>query len=82
MSGDETYYVRAYATNSKGTAYGEQVSFKSGCDVPTVVTSGVSSISGSTAICGGNVTADGGASVTGRGICYSTTSNPTISFLP
>ncbi len=25
---DSTYYVRAYATNSVGTAYGEQVSFK------------------------------------------------------
>jgi len=28
LSADSTYYVRAYATNSVGTAYGEQVSFK------------------------------------------------------
>ncbi|MHB9143409.1 MAG: FISUMP domain-containing protein, partial [Paludibacter sp.] len=28
LSSDTTYYVRAYATNSVGTAYGEQLSFK------------------------------------------------------
>jgi len=28
LTGDSIYYVRAYATNSKGTAYGDQVSFK------------------------------------------------------
>jgi len=28
LMADSTYYVRAFATNSKGTSYGEQVSFK------------------------------------------------------
>ena len=28
LASDSTYYVRAFATNSKGTSYGEQVSFK------------------------------------------------------
>jgi hypothetical protein len=28
LTGNTTYYVRAYATNSKGTVYGSQVSFK------------------------------------------------------
>ena len=28
LDADSTYYVRAYATNNKGTAYGEQISFK------------------------------------------------------
>lgn len=72
-----TYYVRAYATNSVGTAYGIQKSLKTNGG-PTVTTGSVSSITSHSAICSGNVTADGGSSVTSRGICWSTAPNPTI----
>lgn len=47
--------------------------------VPTVATTAASSITTNSAVSGGNVTADGGASVTARGICYSTSQNPTTS---
>ena len=46
---------------------------------PTVTTTAISNIDKNTATGGGNVTADGGATVTARGICWSTTQNPTIS---
>jgi len=46
---------------------------------PTVTTTAVSSITTTTAESGGNVTNDGGASVTARGVCWSTSENPTIS---
>ena len=72
-----TYYVRAYATNSVGTAYGIQKSLKTNGG-PTVTTGSVSSITSHSAICSGNVTADGGSSVTSRGLCWSTAPNPTI----
>lgn len=72
-----TYYVRGYATNSVGTAYGIQKSFKTNGG-PTVTTGNVSSITDHSAICTGNVTADGGSSITNRGICWSTAPNPTI----
>jgi hypothetical protein len=72
-----TYYVRAYATNSVGTEYGIQKSFKTNGG-PTVTTGSVSNITSHSAICSGNVTADGGSSVTSRGICWSTAPNPTI----
>lgn len=72
-----TYYVRAYATNSIGTTYGNEISFTT--VLPTVSTNNISSITSSTANCGGEVTSIGGATVTARGICWSTTSNPTIS---
>jgi hypothetical protein len=49
----------------------------SGATVPTVTTTAISAITSSGAASGGNVTADGGATVTERGICYSTTANPT-----
>ncbi len=47
--------------------------------LPTVSTSSVTGITETTATCGGNVTADGGADVTARGVCWSTNANPTIS---
>ncbi len=74
-----TYYVRAYATNSKGTAYGNQITFKTLTTTPTVVTSEASNISATSATVGGNITSDGGATIIARGICYSTKPTPTIS---
>ena len=150
LTPNTTYYVRAYATNSAGTGYGEEVSFTTTCNtvtvsisgttninyggsttltasgassyrwntdattaaitvsptttttytvtgtnaygctgtasvtvtvnstVPTVTTNTVSNIAATSATCGGNVTSDGGATVTARGVCWSTSQNPTI----
>ena len=77
------YYVRAYATNEKGTAYGEELNFTTSKQIvlPTVTTSAVTQITETTAVAGGNVTADGNASVTERGVVYGKSPNPTISNL-
>jgi len=72
-----TYYVRAYATNSISTVYGNEVNFST--NLPTITTSAISNITASTATSGGNVSTIGGAPVTARGVCWSTTSNPTVS---
>lgn len=75
------YYVRAYATNSVGTAYGTQISFTTAnvsVALPTVTTTAISAIAQTTASGGGNVTNQGGAPITARGICWATTVNPTI----
>ena len=75
-----TYYVRAYAVNQKGTAYGEEKAFTTmAITIPTVTTSSATSISYTSATVFGSVTDDGGATVTERGVVYSTTSNPTTS---
>ena len=155
LTPNTTYYVRAYATNSQGTAYGNEVSFittqlpiytinvsasptaggsvsgsgtyqqgqsctvtatannwyefvnwtENGSQVstnasytftvtanrnlvanftqqvtlPTVTTSQVTNITETAATGGGNVTDDGGATVTQRGVCWSTSHNPTTS---
>ena len=149
LSPNTTYYVRAYATNSEGTSYGEQKMLHTLCNVvnisisgntninpgqsttltasgantyqwstnattasitvsptsntaytvvgtnnygctgsasvivtintaPAVTTHVISNIGTSAATCGGNVTSDGGATVTARGVCWSTAQNPTI----
>ncbi len=70
------YYVRAYATNGAGTSYGDQESFTT-ITTPTVTTIAVSSVGTTTADSGGNVTSDGGDPVSARGVCWSTSPNPT-----
>ncbi len=79
LSPNTTYYVRAYATNSEGTAYGGQRNFTTTAEqtIPTVITGSITNISTTTATCSGDVTADGGSSVTARGVCWSTSQNPT-----
>ena len=72
-----TYYVRAYATNANGTVYGEQRTVTTPTGLPTVVTASATAVTATTAVCGGNVTADGGYAVIQRGVCYSTTPSPT-----
>lgn len=77
-----TYYLRAYATNSAGTGYGEQFSFTTtaaSAVLPIVTTTAISAVSSSSAASGGNVTSEGSSPVTSKGICWSTNSNPTIS---
>jgi len=73
-----TYHVRAYATNSIGTAYGNDLTFTTLATLPTLTTAAVSAITQTSATSGGNVTANGGAAVTERGICWGTAANPTI----
>ena len=79
LTSNTTYYVRAYATNSAGTAYGTQFTFTTlPILLPSLTTTTVSSITTTTAISGGIITNDGNATVTARGVCWSTASNPTI----
>jgi hypothetical protein len=72
-----TYYVRAFATNQAGTTYGINVSFVP-VTLPTVITSSISSLTSTTLTAGGNVTNDGGTTVTDRGVCYSGVTLPTV----
>ena len=73
------YYVRAFAINSAGTAYGNQVTFNTfNPVVPTVTTTAATGITGGVANSGGNVTNDGGAFVNEKGVCWSTSPTPTI----
>ena len=78
LKGLSYYYVRAYATNSAGTGYGPEVFFETKFDKPTVTTTEITGITATTAKSGGNVTYDGGAAVTSRGVCWSTNADPTI----
>ncbi len=72
------YYVRAYATNSEGTSYGNEVTFSSNpVLLATLTTTTATSITETTAVSGGNIASDGGGAVTARGVCWSKSQNPT-----
>jgi hypothetical protein len=74
------YYVRSYAINGAGTAYGTQVSFTTlaSINVPTITTTAVNNVAQTTATGGGNITTDGGGAVTARGVCFSVAQSPTL----
>ena len=76
MTPGTTYHLRAYAINSMGTSYGDDVVFTT-LTVPTVSTTAISDLTAITATSGGTVTSDGGSLVIERGICVSSTANPT-----
>ncbi len=46
--------------------------------LPVLTTSSLSSITSNSATSGGNISSDGGAAITARGVVWSTSSNPTI----
>ena len=46
--------------------------------LPTVTTAAISEITQTTATGGGEVTGEGGAAVSERGVCWSTNANPTV----
>ena len=76
-----TYYIRAYAINEVGTAYGNQISLTTtniSAAPPILTTSSASGISTNSVTSGGTITSDGGSAVTQRGVCWSTNPNPTI----
>jgi uncharacterized protein (TIGR02145 family) len=76
------YFVRAYASNAAGTAYGEEFSIStasaSSGNAPSVSTNAIQYTYESTALSGGNVTAAGSFSVTARGLCWATGTTPTL----
>ena len=69
------YHVRAYATNGAGTAYGEQREVTTQSPgAPSVITDKVTLITDTGATVSGDVTSDGGSSISERGVVYSSTS--------
>lgn len=88
LIGGTNYFMRAYATSSAGTAYGNQLGFTTLPGIlPVITTSAISNMQNvadtvngtyTRVSCGGNVVNTGGQNITERGVCWSTTPNPTV----
>ncbi|UOQ53600.1 Ig-like domain-containing protein [Hymenobacter cellulosivorans] len=73
-----TFLTPAAINGSANTALAGIVVFPAAV-LPTVTTAAATSIASTSAVLGGSVTADGGATITARGVVYSTTNTaPTI----
>ena len=77
---DQTYYVRAFAGNSKGIAYGNEVSFTTEPlgSLPTVTIDDYSVISSTSFAITATVAEQGASAVIVRGICWSTSPGPVM----
>jgi uncharacterized protein (TIGR02145 family) len=78
LSAGSNYYVRAYAINNFGISYGVDIPFTTLFGLATLTTNNVITQS-TTASSGGNITDNGGSTVTARGVVWNTTGIPTIS---
>ncbi len=80
LTPNTTYYARAFATNIGCVGYGNEVTFATSQNtVPVLTTSAITSIESTNAVSGGNITSDGGLSITVRGVCWGTSQDPTTS---
>jgi hypothetical protein len=72
------YNIRAYATNALGTAYSSATTFSALASTPVLITTSLSVVTTTSATTGGNIPDDGGAPITARGVCWNTSTSPTI----
>lgn len=73
------YHLRAYATNSLGTAYGPDVAFSTTAVTPPVLNKGsISHIASTSAYYQGEIRSTGGLPITASGVCVNTTGTPTL----
>jgi hypothetical protein len=73
-----TYHCRIRATNAVNVSYSDDIPFTTEISAPQLTTNEVTNILAFSATCGGNITHDGGASVTARGVVWSTNPEPTL----
>jgi hypothetical protein len=74
------YFVKAYATNSSGTGYGETKSFTTEpASLPEVTALRVTAITMTPIIINGKIISYGGSQIIDRGFCWNTIGNPTLS---
>lgn len=76
----DVYFQAEFSSNIEdqpATAYFDNLNNLPAPTAPTVTTSPVSNVDKTTATGNGNVSNSGGSTITERGVCWSTTSNPT-----
>lgn len=81
LNGGTTYHYYYEFANGFNSMQSEAKTFVTESvpvSLPTVITANITEITSDSAIGGGEVTNDGGSTVTARGICWSTLQNPTI----
>lgn len=73
-----TYFIRPYATNAKGTGYGEEFATSTEDGLPSIESLGAGSIKATSASLGGRLISNGGYEVTERGVCWDKDGTPSV----
>ncbi|MFY0689271.1 MAG: fibronectin type III domain-containing protein [Cyclobacteriaceae bacterium] len=76
LNWETEYYIRAYATNSAGTAYGTEITFNT--EQISIITSPISNIDYHSATSGGMIDGEGGSSIVTRGLVWGTDPEATV----
>jgi uncharacterized protein (TIGR02145 family) len=79
LTSETTYYVRAYAANSAGIAYGNQQTFITLPEgrLPQVHTNDIGAFNHNSAFVQGYISSDGGSEISEKGFCWGTQPDPT-----
>lgn len=72
------FVLMTACTKEETTAIKEETPDSPSLSIPVLTTTQSTSITFSTALTGGLITSDGGSTVTSRGVCWSTSTNPTV----
>ncbi|MEW4925785.1 hypothetical protein [Algibacter sp. 2305UL17-15] len=73
-----TYYMRAFFVNPTGEYYGNEIEFTTAIGEIDITTKTLENIALNSATSGGIINDDGDGTITSKGICWSTSQNPTI----
>lgn len=73
------YYIVGFVANTVGTTYTQEISFNTSPELPTISNQNVNLEDPITANYNYNISDNGGAALSARGICWNTTGSPTIS---
>ena len=79
LNSNVTYYVRAYAINTLGPAYGNDVTFNTNGVPTSLTTSAVTNISTNSATLNGTINVAGSPNYTEKGFCFRKNGEPSIS---
>ncbi len=78
LTAGTTYFLRSFATNMQGTAYGAEINFIT-LSAPIIsATASPTSINTTSVISGGTITGNGGSSILTSGLVWGISANPTI----
>jgi len=74
-----TYYLRTFAENEAGIAYGNTVSFRTLANLPVVDTGIADPVAQTTAVLQGSISSDGETEIEAKGFCWGLQANPNLS---
>jgi len=81
LTANTTYYLKAYATNAEGTAYGDEIAFSTqgvSPGTPTVTTQAVTDIDTTAATGNGTIIDLGNPTLSAHGVVWNTSGTPTL----